>query len=99
MRSMYWSCGPRGNEAGARSMSLSGELTPGTTTPAPALVRHGVAETRAETAGLALITAATCAAVLVTAPLALVAGLMLILLPVRVTLSAWLAAPAAGATI
>src|SRR3954454_16523289 len=96
---MYWSCGPRGVVAGARRRSLSGEDGPACTTPAPVFVRHSDAFTRLETCGWALIAATTCAAVLVTAPEASVAGLMLILLPARATLSAWLFAPAAGATI
>src|SRR6188472_3025821 len=96
---MYWSCGPRGVVAGARSRSLSGEDGPAWTTPAPVFVRHSEALTRAEACGWALIAATTCAAVLVIAPLAFVAGSMLSLLPARATLSAWLLAPAAGALI
>src|SRR6478736_2632566 len=99
MRSIHWSCGPRGVVAGARRRSLSGEDGPATTTPAPVCVRKSEALTSVEIVGWALIAATTCAAVLVTAPEASVAGLMLILLPARATLSAWLFAPAAGATI
>src|SRR5262245_27376458 len=96
---MYWSCGPRGVDAGARRRSLSGEDGPACTTPAPVFVRHSDALTRFAICALALSAATTCAAVLVIAPLASVAGLMLILLPTRATLSAWLLAPAAGALI
>src|SRR3954447_13162292 len=91
---MYWSCGPRGVVAGARRRSLSGEDGPACTTPAPVLVRHSDALTRVETCGWALIAATTWAAVLVIAPLASVAGLMLTLLPARATLSALFAAGA-----
>src|SRR5829696_2109713 len=96
---MYWSCGPRGVVAGARRRSLSGEDGPACTTPAPVLVRQSDALTRVETCGWALIAATTCAAVLVIAPFASVAGLMVTLAPLSATLSAWLAAPVAGATI
>src|SRR3954451_8631655 len=96
---MYWSCGPRGVVAGARRRSLNGEDGPACTTPAPVFVRHSDALTRVETVGWALMAATTCAAVLVIAPLASVAGLMLIRLPARATLSGWLAAPVAGALI
>src|SRR3954451_17060028 len=92
---MYWSCGPRGVVAGARRRSLSGEDGPVCTTPAPVFVRQSDALTRVETCGWALIAATTWAAVLVIAPPASVAGLMLILLPARATLSAW-SFPAGG---
>src|SRR3954451_9999743 len=87
---MYWSCGPRGVVTGARRRSLSGEDGPACTTPAPVFVRHSDALTSVEICGWALIAATTWAAVLVIAPLASLAGLMLILLPARATLSAWL---------
>ena len=57
------------------------------TTPAPALLRYVVALTSADAAGLALIAATTCAAVLVSAPVSLVARLTTMSLPVTATLS------------
>ena len=63
------------------------------TTPAPALPRYVVAVTSAAAAGLALIAATTCAAVLVSAPVSLVARLTTMSLPVTATLSGELFAP------
>ena len=37
---MFWVCGPRGNVAGARSRSLSGETGPATTGMSPVEVRY-----------------------------------------------------------
>ena len=63
------------------------------TTPAPALLRYVMALTSADAAGLALIAATTCAAVLVSAPVSLVARLTTMSLPVTATLSGALLAP------
>ena len=84
---MFWVCGPRGNVAGARSRSLSGETGPARTTALPGEVRHSDAVTRSANAGLALSAATICAAVLVIAPAVSVARPTRIALPVTLTVS------------
>src|SRR3954447_10443558 len=86
MRRIHWSCGPRLIVGGAFSRSLSGDTSDGTTTPSAALVRYLLASIVAP-AGEALIAAMTWAAVLVIAPVALVARLTVSFLLASVTLS------------
>src|SRR3954465_13099900 len=73
-RRIHWSWGPRLIVGGAFSRAPSGETSRGTTTPSAALVRYLLASMVAP-AGDALIAAMTWAAVLVIAPVALVARL------------------------
>ena len=65
----------------------------GATTPAPVFVRYLAAVASAVASGSALMAATTCAAVLVTAPVSLVARLTVIALPETVTPSGRLLAP------
>ena len=85
--------GPRCTCAGALRKSSRFTLARTGTTPAPVLPRYVVALTSAAAAGLALIAATTCAAVLVSAPVSLVARLTTMSLPVTATLSGALATP------
>ena len=97
MRSTYWVCGPRGTvDRGAQQVAQRrGDARlddAGAGWPCGTWWRGR----RLVASGSALIAATTSLAVLVTAPVALVAGNTRIALPVRVTSSAWLAAPCGG---
>ena len=80
-RARIWN-GPRCTYDGALSQSRSGTRVPGWAMPAPALPRIVKACSSALAPGWALTAATTCAAVLVNAPVSLVARLTVRSLPI-----------------